>query len=177
MHVSHESLFAFQDSPCIRDTPNPSCLTQHPHGAASVLQVYSQPANPRRQLRQQLQQRRVLCGIRRRTFSIFVPCIVLWPKEVRRQLAGGSLRPRHGRCRRRRSAQARKHANPAHAHKAACVRRGPMRPHSSCQRCLGSTATVPPPHSAPFLRLPRRRRRGVGAVRPLASAKTIQDTP
>ena len=112
-----------------------------------------------------------------RTISVFDPCIVSRPKEVRRQLAGGSLRPRHGRCRRRRSAQARKHANPAHAHKAACVRRGPMRPHSSCQRCLGSTATVPPPHSAPFLRLPRRRRRGVGAVRPLASAKTIQDTP
>ena len=137
--------------------------SSHVHG----IPPQRQPANPRRQLRQQLQQRRVLCGIRRRTFSIFVPCIVLWPKEVRRQLAGGSLRPRHGRCRRRRR----------HAHKAACVRRGPMRPHSSCQRCLGSTATVPPPHSAPFLRLPRRRRRGVGAVRPLASAKTIQDTP
>ena len=39
MHVSHESLFAFQDLPCIRDTPNPSCLTQRPdgcNGAASA---------------------------------------------------------------------------------------------------------------------------------------------
>ena len=39
MHVSHESLFAFQDLPCIQDTPDPSCLTQRPdgcNGAASA---------------------------------------------------------------------------------------------------------------------------------------------
>ena len=39
MHVSHASVFAFQDLPCNRDTPNPSCLTQRPdgcNGAASA---------------------------------------------------------------------------------------------------------------------------------------------
>ena len=46
-------MYQDQQQFCNRDTPNPSCLTQRPHGAASVLQVYSQPANPRRQLRQQ----------------------------------------------------------------------------------------------------------------------------
>ena len=39
MHVSHASAFAFQDLPCIQDTPDPSCLTQRPdgcNGAASA---------------------------------------------------------------------------------------------------------------------------------------------